>query len=367
MKKKWHKSLLISLLIVAVAIGMTLTIDGLMARAQARDHIVVQAWGGQIELAQRKAFYEPFTEMTGIEIKTVEAGASVGAKLAAMKKSGNIEWDIITADYATFFQRYYDRGFLEKIDYNIVNNTQNLMEGSVKPWGIAFYLEGICMVFNKKYFPEGKPQPKGYKDFFDVEKFPGPRAMHNWGGSYDSLSIALMADGVSRDECLPIDFDRAFKMMDKVKPHIKVWYTTGAQLVQALLDEEAVIAISTDGRAKQAVDSGAPLEIVWDNAFYFLAYHGVVKDSPMKEAAMKLIKFCNRPEQQAIFNNYIGYTPTNKKAIRYIHPKFQKQQYTHPDNIGKVFNFNAIKNADWLNKKGVVDDITEKWNSWIAQ
>jgi putative spermidine/putrescine transport system substrate-binding protein len=229
---------------------------------------------------------------------------------------------------------------------------------------VAQYLEGVCLVYNTKTFPEGK-QPKSYKDFFDVENFPGPRAMHNWGGPSDNLSIALMADGLSPDECLPIDFKRAFKIMDRVKPHIKVWYTSGAQLVQALLDEEVVMAISTDGRAKSAISMGAPINIEWNQSFYYLAYNCVVKNSPMKDAAMKLLKFCNRPEQQAIFTQVIGYTGSNPKAVQYLPAALQKSQSTHPDNINKVFNFMTIKNAQWAVDN--VETVDEKWNSWIAK
>lgn len=366
MRKTWRKGLFSGLLAGVFVVSICLTNAGFLPRAHAgRDHLVVQTWGGQLDLAQRLAFFDPFTEETGIKVVSVEAGTSVGGKLAAMQRSGNIEWDIITADYESYNTKYYNKGYLEDVDYSIVANTKDLVPGSAKKWGVAQYLEGICMVFNTKAFPEGKPQPSSYRDFFDAQKFPGPRAMHNWGGPSDNLSIALMADGLSPDECLPIDFDRAFKMMDKVKPHIKVWYTTGAQLVQALLDEEVVMAISTDGRAKQAIESGAPIQIIWNQSFYYLAYNAVVKDTPMKEVAMQLMAFCNRPEQQAIFNNHIGYTPANVKAIRYLHPKFQKQQSTHPDNIDKVFNFMMIENASWAIEN--VDMVDEKWNSWIAQ
>lgn len=366
MKKMWLRVVLSSFLVGVFVVSILLTNVGFLPSAHAgRDYIVVQTWGGQLDKAQRIAFFDPFAEETGIKVVSTEAGTSVGGKLAAMQRSGNIEWDMITADYESYNTKYYNKGFLEDVDYSIVTNTKDLVPGSVKKWGVAQYLEGVCMVFNKKVFPEGKPQPSSYKDFFDVKKFPGPRAMHNWGGPTDNLSIALMADGVAPDDCLPVDFERAFRMMDKVKPHIKVWYTTGAQLVQALLDEEVVMAISTDGRAKQAIQSGAPIKIVWNQSFYYLAYNAVVKNAPMKEATMRLVAFCNRPEQQAIFNNYIGYTPSNVKAIRYLHPTFQKQQSTHPDNIEKVFNFMMIKNASWALKN--VDMVDEKWNSWIAR
>jgi putative spermidine/putrescine transport system substrate-binding protein len=334
-------------------------------RAEAeRDHLVVQTWGGKLAEAQAKAFFEPFSEMTGIKVIGVEAGTSVGGKLAAMQRSKNIEWDIITADYESYNTKYYNKGFLEEIDYSVVTNTGDLVPGSKKVWGVAQYLEGVCLVYNTKAFPEGK-QPESYKDFFDVANFPGPRAMHNWGGPSDNLSIALMADGLSPDECLPIDFKRAFEIMNRVKPHIKVWYTSGAQLVQALLDEEVVMAISTDGRAKSAISMGAPIKIEWNQSFYYLAYNCVVKNSPMKDAAMKLLKFCNRPEQQAIFTQIIGYTGSNPKAVQYLPAELQKSQSTHPDNINKVFNFMTIKNAQWAVDN--VETVDEKWNSWIAK
>ena len=49
-----------------------------------RDHLVVQTWGGKLAEAQEKAFFKPLTEMTGIKVIGVEAGTSVGGKLAAM-------------------------------------------------------------------------------------------------------------------------------------------------------------------------------------------------------------------------------------------------------------------------------------------
>ena len=54
--------------------------------------------------------------------------------------------------------------------------------------------------------------------------------------------IALLADGVPADKLYPIDMDRAFHKLDEIKPHITVWWTTGAQPAQLLLDKEVVMA-----------------------------------------------------------------------------------------------------------------------------
>ena len=92
-----------------------------------RDHLVVQTWGGKLAEAQEKAFFKPFTKMTGIKVIAVEGGTSVGGKLAAMQRSKNIEWDIITADYESYNTKYYNKGFLEEVDYSVVTNTGDVV------------------------------------------------------------------------------------------------------------------------------------------------------------------------------------------------------------------------------------------------
>ena len=39
-----------------------------------------------------------------------------------------------------------------------------------------------------------------------------------------------MADGVPWDKVYPMDIDRAFKSLDRIKPHVDVWWTSGAPI-----------------------------------------------------------------------------------------------------------------------------------------
>jgi len=364
MKKRHFEAAAIWFLVGFLFLALSPKSDGLFANAEAaRDYLVVQTWGGTIDEAQRKGFFEPFTKETGIKVVTVEGG-QVGGKLSAMIRNNNIEWDVITGSYEPAMADYYKMGLLEEIDYNIVKNTKDLIPGATKKWGVADHIEAVVLVYNTKVFPDGQG-PQSWKDFFNVEKFPGPRAMNDWGTPAASLGLALMSEGVKPDELFPIDFDRAFSIMDKIKPSVKVWYKTGNQLVQALLDEEVVIAESTDGRAKTAKAKGAPIAIVWNQGLYNLTWNCVVKNSPMKDAAMRLIDFCNRPEQQAIFTKIVGYSTTNKNALQYLPPDIQKEQATHPDNLSTMINLMELKNASWrINTRA---DNQEKWNLWLAQ
>ena len=80
----------------------------------------------------------------------------------------------------------------------------------------------------------------------------------------DNLEFALMADGVPTDKLYPIDFDRAFKKLDQIKPHVTVWWTTGQQPAQLLLDKEVVLATGWNGRFYDLIKKGAPIEIDWN-------------------------------------------------------------------------------------------------------
>ena len=72
--------------------------------------------------------------------------------------------------------------------------------------------------------------------------------------------IALMADGVPAHKLYPLDLDRAFKMLDKIKPHVTVWWTSGAQNTQILQSGEVDMSDTWGARAFAAIDGGAPVQ-----------------------------------------------------------------------------------------------------------
>ena len=53
-----------------------------------------------------------------------------------------------------------------------------------------------------------------------------------------ALETALIADGVPMDKLYPLDVDRAFKKLEQLKPHVLVWWSSGAQSAQVLKDGE---------------------------------------------------------------------------------------------------------------------------------
>ncbi len=80
--------------------------------------------------------------------------------------------------------------------------------------------------------------PSTIADIFDLEKFPGKRALEK--RPVNNLEWALIADGVSKEDVYDVldteeGVDRAFKKLDTIKDQV-IWWTKGAQPVQLLAD-----------------------------------------------------------------------------------------------------------------------------------
>ncbi len=109
------------------------------------------------------------------------------------------------------------------------------------------------------------PLPSGERgkraDFWDVRRFPGNRGLCI-SDSPRTLIFALLADGVPREKLYPLDLDRAFKKLDEIKPHIKVWWREGNQSQQLIRDGEVDMMSIWNARATELKQQGVPVELV---------------------------------------------------------------------------------------------------------
>ncbi|RVD48303.1 ABC transporter substrate-binding protein, partial [Mesorhizobium sp. M2D.F.Ca.ET.140.01.1.1] len=80
---------------------------------------------------------------------------------------------------------------------------------------------------------------------WDVSKYPGVRTLSSGVyGEAGPWEEALLADGVPADALYPLDIDRAFASLDKIKPHIRKWFVTGSENQQLLHDKVVDLAQS---------------------------------------------------------------------------------------------------------------------------
>src|SRR5436190_15641621 len=97
---------------LAVGAGSVFTPYIWPAGAQPRT-LYVNSYGGVWETSWKKAFFDPFTAKTGIQIRTVP-GVSF-AKLKAQVQTRNYDWDVVNIGEVEYAQAVLE-GLLEKVD-----------------------------------------------------------------------------------------------------------------------------------------------------------------------------------------------------------------------------------------------------------
>ena len=319
------------------------------------EQIVVNDLGGAMQNAMRKAFYDEFEKRYGIKI--VNTSPVDLGKLQAMVQSGNVEWTVteIGGQDAKLAEQ---SGLLEPLDLNVIDLSRYPDRLQHRKYVFPKGVYSTVMGYRTDIFPEGK-RPKSWADFWDVKTFPGPRTMQN--SPVDNLEFALIADGVPKDKLYPLDVDRAFKKLDEIKDHVAVWWTTGAQSAQILIDGEAVLGTAWNGRYYVPISQGAPLAIEWNEGAMKESSFGIPKGAPNAYWGQKLLAIIAEAKPQGVYANTIGYPGLNLDAIKYTDEKLIPYLPTNPDNLPKQF----WTDLSWWKENGPT--MQERWARWLLK
>ena len=342
--------------------GMTGLVGPLAAQGtsgKVEDALVIRTTGGIFEAALKKNFFDPFSKATGV--KVVPVAASYGemmAKSAAMKAAGKVEWDIISPQYyelAKLSDLAEDLGNCSAMPHVASQGIPN----TCGRYGVLYLVGGQVMAYDPRAFTGKKPQ--NWADFWDVKTFPGARALPNTGSPWATLIAALVADGVAPNKLFPLDLDRAFKKLDQIKPHVAVWWKTGAQSQQVMRQGDAVMSLMWSGTAYASKKAGVPLEWSWNNAVADYGSWAILKGAPHPNAARAFIDFyMTNPENHVAFSREMGYGTSNKVAGAMLTDAEKAEFGAVPAIQSQVIS----PDADWLEKNRAA--ALERWNKWIS-
>ncbi|MGX9144662.1 ABC transporter substrate-binding protein [Mesorhizobium sp. 128a] len=339
------------------------------ASASSSNELRVSVYGGQIGEALIESTLKPFEAETGIKMIPVTQDITL-APLELMVKSQNVTVDVAGTEQALTLTAI-KKGLLEEIDYSIYKKEEldGFLDFAKDKYGVGQLIYSFNMVYNTKKYPSGAPRPGNWAEFWDVEKFPGVR--HLVGGQYGTQGPweeALMADGVDPAKLYPMDIDRIFASLDKIKPHIRKWWDAGSEIQQLMQSQSGDLFHAYDGRALAAIDAGAPVEISRNQAKLTWAHWVIPKGSPNRDNAQKFIEYATRAERQAAFVKLYPEGPTNKNAFKHIAEEVAKKLPTYPEYLGKSV---PVKGA-WYVEVGPdgltnTDRLIQRWNKWILE
>ena len=223
--------------------------------------------------------------------------------------------------------------------------------------GIAQNILGTALCYRSDKFPNGAP--KSWADFWDVKKFPGNRSLC-LSDSPRNLIYALIADGVPIDKLYPLDMDRAFKKLDQIKPHIKVWWREGNQSQQLLRDGEVDMMSIWNARATELKQQGVPVEVVWNGAVRSISSWCVLKGAPEPEAGLGTDRLMPRRP---------SHRPSSTRACSTVRSTRTRTSTFRRRSPSSCRPTRTIWRCRWENDQWEVDriaQIEERFNQWLS-
>jgi len=310
-------------------------------RAHAQTQIVEAGWGGDYQFKhQFQAFVEPFMKETGIKVVQVASPGNAVGIVKAQVENKNPEWDLVEVTEPEGL-RLKARGLLAPIKYDDAIRADlphEILDEYVAP---RVYTSQV-LAWNSKVFPADN-HPKTWADLWDVKRFPGPRTASAWFPQ-DNIEMALMADGVPKDQVYPLDdkkVERGFAKLRELRPHMHVWYNAGAQSVQLFADEEVLLGMIYENRAREIQKAGHPIDWTLDNAIIEQGSYVIPADSRNVEAATKLINVCLRRDSQAALVKINQYGAVNPRAYDQLSEAEKAKNLGAPENYRKQLRLDA--------------------------
>jgi len=329
--------------IAGAGAGTLALITGLSSTALAQaGRMIMATGGGALEDAYRKAVFSVWKEKTGIDIITT---SNEGARLKAMVEQGKTEWDVLqgAAEEVIVFAR---QGLLEKLDASKFDKGQ-MFPGTVHEHFILTDFAAYCIAWNKQNVKANPPQ--NWKELWALN---GRIAL--WKRPFQTLEVALLADGVELKDLYPLDVERALKSLDKIKSKI-VWWARGAQGAQLLIDGEVEAGAIWNGRVHAPKLSGAPVDFTLNQSILVSDAWAIPKGAPNAAKAQDLVALGSMAAAQAEFAKHLPYGPANKGALALLGPEI-KAVLPQPSETNRILDIEY-----WATNGAAVNDRFNKW------
>ncbi|MCH8465755.1 MAG: ABC transporter substrate-binding protein [Roseinatronobacter sp.] len=360
-----------------IGLSSVASVLALSAAAQNPVSLTIVSWGGAYTASQQRAYHAPFMELNPhVTIANDDGSANALAGLRAQAQAGNVTWDLVDM-LPSDAQLACDEGIILQIDHDAMlapapdgtPASEDFLPGSLGECFIPQIVYSTVLTFRPGAFP-ADAQPASIADLFDVENFPGRRALQDRPGT--NLEWALYADGVDPDDiyevlATPEGVDRAFAKLDTIKDHIIFW-TEGAQAPQLLADGEVAFATGYNGRMFDAIEvEGMDAEIIWDGQVVEWDGWVVPADGPNVDLVMEYLYWATDTQRLADQAKFISFGPARASSAGVVgqHADLGIDMAPHmPTNPDNYFAPIVLDNDFWADYG---DELRERFANWMLQ
>ena len=344
--------------------------------ALAQDMTIV-SWGGAYSKSQLKAYHEPYSAKTGVNIINDDSSPEAVAKLRAMNEAGNITWDVVDV-VASDAIRLCDEGLALEIDP--ATQLAPAPDGTSAADDFGDLLVSSCFIpqivysttFGYRTDLVGDTPPSDVCAVFDLETYPGKRSLEK--RPINNMEWALLCDGVAKSDVYDVlateeGQNQALAKLDTIKDSV-VWWSAGADTPQLLADGEVIMGSTYNGRLFSVIEEQKqPVAMLWDAQVFdldgWIIPAGLSEER--KQRALDYIYFATDTQRLADQAKYISYGPARASSAPLVgkHADLGIEMAPHmptdPNNAKNTFLYNYEFWADYR------DDIDAKFQAWLAQ
>ena len=299
--------------------------------------------------AQREAYFDAFQLATGAEVFSRGLGDGDG------DLKGQVDSDVVTWDVACvpmdWVRPLANEGYLTEIDRAYVDITV------LFPEVVGQYAVGADLFSTAIVYPVDAPEiPSDWSDFWKVDRYGEGRSLRK--RPVGTLEFALLADGVSRAELYPLDVERAFASLEKIRPNVIQWWEDGKQPSELVANAQAGLASSWNIRADLPTVR-EEVRIQWTGGMLSADAWVVPRGAPNLDLAMDFINYATRAVPQANFSRLLPYGPVNPAAFDHIRVDRLSMLPSAQPQFGLQFfeNWNY-----WIDN---LDLLTDRFNEWL--
>jgi putative spermidine/putrescine transport system substrate-binding protein len=364
MKPRRRRALIIVLALIVIGAFAYLVL------ARRPPELTTVTWAGIYGRAQASALFIPYAQRSGINVHIAQydGGLDELGRRVADKSYG---WDVVDMELPDAIAAC-DKGLLEPIDAKTLPAGRHgepaaadFVPGALGRCWVGSVVYAQTIAYAPRKFGDARPSSLG--DFFDLARFPGPRALRSTGAKFN-LEMALLASGVAPGDiykvlATPEGVDRALTKLDTIRGSI-IWWTRSSEPAAMLADGRAAFATILNGDIYDASIHHNELGVIWDRALYELDVFGIPKGDPKQDMAMDFVRFATSPEALAGVADWVPYGPARRSAVALVtrNPELgtpmRRFLPTAPENFKTAF---AIDDA-WWQAHGA--EIAPRWQRW---
>lgn len=326
------------LLAALSALGVA-PLAGGAAQAQGNRQLVMVNWGGIANQGFGRYYGEPFMAANqGWTVAQDSTGPSAG-RIRSMVESGRVTWDLCDSSASSSFL-LGRQNLLAKVDYNIVKKEDTLPVGFALEYGAAPYSFSSVLCYDSAKFPNGGPT--GWKDFWDLQKFPGTRLLRRDGVAM--MDAAQMALGKDPANLYPLDIGATVRKVAELRRNAVFW-NSGSESEQFMRTGEAVMGIVWHTRATVLHnETNGRIKFIWPQALLQAGIFVIPRGNPGGEGAQRLLaSMLHNPEPQVGLLTLLGNGPTNPRAAALVPQELRWKNPTDPENARNQ----VVLNGEW--------------------